>query len=674
MNNIGFGHQNKVKNEKWSGDTMVSHVLGMIEGYRKRKRHKRIVDKIIKQEEMIACVKSIRKENKEVVIFGAGTYGHQIYDILKCQGIETALFCDNNKGGSVDEKTGVRIVDVDELKRSGGDYLILLCVVDEDAYSAIEKQLKEEGFSSGHLCGMQEYIDILTVENLEMSVHDADYIVLIVNFIIASTTVFSCLYWHNGILWMLVLFLLRLMNNSADWVMKVFGGIELRTIIFQMHSPLKGTGRDIIKKYCSCIGKTNIELFVVNILYGLIKKVTPNTVGISIPIVLLILELLLLCRQSYKIGIPKYIRQMSSCSKLYEREYVAPDSVKITFPKKKKNLIYIYLESMEMTNVSMGTTMAGKVGDNLIPHLTEFASEHISFSNTENYGGAQQMPGTGWTMAGLLASTSGISHIFPVGGNDLGRNSKFLPKLVNLGDILKYNGYKNYFMCGSKASFAGRDLFFRTHGNYEIFDLKRARKEGVIPEKYNNGFWGMEDSKLYEYAKDKLMEISQNSQPFNFTMLTVDTHHPDGYICENCPHIYSQKYANVVSCADNQIYDFINWIQEQKWYNDTIVVITGDHLSMVADFYLNYSGVRTVYNCFINTRFVKTDIEEKNRDFWVADLFPSTIGALGADIEGNQLGLGVNLFSNRKTLAEKLGIEGLSTELDKNSIFYKKFI
>ena len=99
----------------------------------------------------------------------------------------------------------------------------------------------------------------------------------------------------------------------------------------------------------------------------------------------------------------------------------------------------------------------------------------------------------------------------------------------------------------------------------------------------------MEDIKLYEYAKDKLMEISQSSKPFNFTMLTVDTHHSDGYLCEKCPHIYSQKYANVISCADNQIYDFIHWIQEQKWYKDTVIVITGDHLSMVNNFYAKYS-------------------------------------------------------------------------------------
>lgn len=644
--------------------------------YKKRKRYEKIMKNIIRQEEMKACVNWIRKEKKEVVIFGAGTYGHQIYDILERQGIGIALFCDNKRGGSIDEITGVRIVDVDTLKKSGRDYLILLCVVNQEAYVSIEKQLRDAGILSGQIRGMREYIASLTVENLEIPTHKYDYIFFTAGFVIASAAFSACRHWHNGVLLLLVLFLIRLLKNSADWVMKVFGDIELRTIIYQLRSPLKGTGRGIIRKYFLCIGRTVLELFIVSMLYCLVKKAVPDLTAIFMLFVLLAVEMISLYRQSYKAGISEYISQMSKCSRIYEEEYVRPSSVKITFPGEKKNLIYIYLESMEMTNASVNIGGAEEAAINLIPHLTRLALENISFSNTTDYGGAQQMPGTGWTLAGILASTSGISFNLPVDGNAMEMYSKFLPKLESLGDILEKNGYRNYFMCGSDAGFAGKNLFFRTHGNYEIFDLIRAREDGTVSAKYHNGFWGMEDCRLYEYAKDKLTEISRDSQPFNFTMLTVDTHHTDGFLCEQCPHMYLQKYANVISCADKQIHGFLHWIQKQEWYKDTVVVITGDHLSMVNDFYLKYfgRGLRTVYNCFMNTRYDKTDVQEKSRDFWMADLFPSTLGALGAEIEGDQLGLGVNLFSHKRTLAEKMGIEKLSAELRKNSIFYKKFV
>ena len=660
-------------------DSLSAMDLNFINVYReqrkqnkKRKRYEKIIKGIIRQKEMISCAEWIRRENKKVVIFGAGTYGHQIYDILKRQGIDTALFCDNKKCGGIDKETGIRVVDVAALKEQNRNYLILLCVVDKKAYISIENQLKEAGFDSGQLRGMREYIDSLTVENLEIPDHSFDYSYFTLCFIIMGTAVAASLYWHGGLILLLYLFGALFLVNSTDWLMKIFGKIEFRTILFQLHSPPRGTGREIIKKYCLCIRETLIETTIVTMLYCLSGRMgVPQMNRMFVLFALLAMAMIFLHKGFYKIGMPEYIRQMSKRSKLYEEEYVTPDSVRITFPGKKKNLIYIYLESMEMTNAFMDI---GGEANNLIPHLTSLASEHISFSNKEDLGGAQQMPGTGWTMAGIMASTAGISYILPTGGNDNDKYYEFLPKLESLGDILGRNGYKNYFMCGSDAAFAGRDLYFRTHGDYEIFDLIQARKDGIIPEKYNNGFWGMEDSRLYGYAKCKLTEISQMCQPFNFTMLTVDTHHVDGYLCDKCPQKYPQKYANVISCADNQIYDFLKWVQEQQWYKDTVVVITGDHLSMVKEFYEKYSGVRAVYNCFMNTPFVKGEINENFRDFWMADFFPSTLGALGANIEGNQLGLGVNLFSSKKTLAEKMGIEKLSTELGKDSMFYKRFI
>ena len=52
------------------------------------------------------------------------------------------------------------------------------------------------------------------------------------------------------------------------------------------------------------------------------------------------------------------------------------------------------------------------------------------------------------------------------------------------------------------------------------------------------------------------------------------------------------------------------------------------------------------------------------------DLYPTTLGALGAKIEGNRLALGTNLFSDEKTLIEKYGLTYVNDELSKNSRFY----
>jgi phosphoglycerol transferase len=80
---------------------------------------------------------------------------------------------------------------------------------------------------------------------------------------------------------------------------------------------------------------------------------------------------------------------------------------------------------------------------------------------------------------------------------------------------------------------------------------------------------------------------------------------------------------------------------------------------------------RTVYNCFINSA-VETTPRMEDRIFTPMDIFPTVLSAMGYSIEGDRLGLGTNLFSDKKTLAEEKGFEWLDTELSKTSKYYEK--
>ena len=215
---------------------------------------------------------------------------------------------------------------------------------------------------------------------------------------------------------------------------------------------------------------------------------------------------------------------------------------------------------------------------------------------------------------------------------------------------------------------SGRKEYFEDHGNYEIMDYYWAIENGKISEDYYM-WWGYEDVKLYEFAKQELLEISQNNEPFNFTMLTADTHFFDGYVGDNCPIVFEEQYANAFYCTDMMINDFINWIKEQDFYQDTVIIITGDHLTMQNNFFENITTYdRVVYNTFINTGISK--VNSRNRKTSTMDLYPTTLAALGVEIPGNRLGLGTNLFSNKKTLLEELGSVIFNEELEKRSNFY----
>jgi phosphoglycerol transferase len=503
-------------------------------------------------------------------------------------------------------------------------------------------------------------------------------------------------YIVNAII-MIVLFVVILLCNSAQWLLDTFGKIDFSTVLYQLNSPLKGTGHEILYNYIlNALVVSIVEVIIVRVLWHIgytvfkhysicwkvklfdksfmlaVNKKKAKCLKLSFIGLVAALCTLALYRYADLVGIPKYIEKLNSASTLFEEEFVEPDSVEIKFPDNKKNLIYIYLESMEATYAS--TEVGGGKPINYIPNLTKLAGENISFSNDNDFGGISACSGTGWTMAALLASTTGVPYKLPVEGNSVGDYENILPGITSLGDILEDNGYANYFMCGSDADFGGRKDYFEQHGDYQIYDYYTAIDDGVIPEDYYE-FWGIEDKKLYQYAKDKLSEIAAKGDPFNFTMLTVDTHHINGYICSDCNEDeYEQPYANVIKCADKKINEFIDWIQEQSWYEDTVVVVVGDHNSMNNNFWddLPEDYIRTTYNCFINVDADMSNISTYNRSVYSMDLLPTVLGAMNVEIEGNRLGLGTNLFSGEETLAEKMGIDNFESEVGKYSNYYVK--
>ena len=79
-----------------------------------------------------------------------------------------------------------------------------------------------------------------------------------------------------------------------------------------------------------------------------------------------------------------------------------------------------------------------------------------------------------------------------------------------------------------------------------------------------------------------------------------------------------------------------------------------------------------VYNCFINSK-VTTD-QIKNRQFTHMDMYPTTLAAMGFNIEGNKLALGTNLFSELPTIIEKYGQDYINEEVQKSSEYLDKNI
>ena len=460
---------------------------------------------------------------------------------------------------------------------------------------------------------------------------------------------------------------------GVKWLVDCWAHLTMEEVIFHLRVPLGGASRESVMNFLLHYGTLMVLLLAVTVaLFVLLKRFRKTKwFYMTVPLVYAVLMILSVRSFDKKMGLFSYMRAQMIPSSFIEDNYADPGAVNLTFPEQKRNLIYIYLESMEVTY--MDTENGGAFSANVIPELTELAKEGECFAgNDGKVNGSIALYGSTWTMGSMFSQSVGLPlKIEGVDHNYMRFQSSFYPDVKGIGDILQDEGYYNELLIGSKATFGGRKLFFTEHGNYDIFDYTFAKRTGLIPEDYKV-WWGYEDEKLFEYAKTELTTLAKSEKPFNLTMLTVDTHYEDGYVCHNCGrvHDFGDQYSNVMACSSVQVSEFIDWIKEQDFYDNTTIVIAGDHPTMDKDFCENVEEGynRKAFLTIINSAAEPED-EDKYREYSTMDLFPTTLAAMGVEIPGNKLGLGVNLYSTEETLIEKYGIDYCNKEMERRSKF-----
>lgn len=482
------------------------------------------------------------------------------------------------------------------------------------------------------------------------------------------------LYWVGEILTVFIAGLSVLLALSVRWMFATWTNLSMDELVYHLTAPLDGTNTDMIWDYVRvCAVPTILVIFfLILILIAWRKKEKVHLFRGIINLVALVGIIVMLGYTWTELGVGDYLKDQNTESKFIEDEYVDPTDVEVVFPEEKRNLIYIFLESMETTYSDVDD--GGAFDENVIPELTEIAQTNEDFSGADpKLNGGYSLAGTTWTMGAMFAQTSGLPLNISISANDMDTQDSFFPGVTTLGDILSDAGYTQTLLIGSEAQFGGRKLYFQEHGNYEMEDYSYAIENGLIPSDYKV-WWGYEDQKLFEFAKEKLLQLSQGDEPFNLTMLTVDTHFEDGYVCEQCPTEYDTQYSNVMACSSRQVGEFLKWIQQQDFYENTTIVISGDHPTMDSDYCAeidqegNYD--RRVFTAYINAAAYAQDQQE--RTYSTFDNFPTTLAALGVQIDGDRLGLGTNLFSGTKTLLEEFGNSKVNAELKKKSEFIEK--
>ena len=176
----------------------------------------------------------------------------------------------------------------------------------------------------------------------------------------------------------IALFVLLLILRSSKWFLDNFSGVAFSTVVYQLFSPMKGTGADILREYCDCCLYPAIYLSILFLVffsgYDILLEKLILEFDIQIGKKAFCIKIgnkfrrfsecavlglsclgfgIIIWKQSVLMGIPEYIQDITNASQIFEEEYVDPEKVQITFPEKKRNLLFIYMESMEATYASV---------------------------------------------------------------------------------------------------------------------------------------------------------------------------------------------------------------------------------------------------------------------------------------------------------------------------------
>lgn len=239
--------------------------------------------------------------------------------------------------------------------------------------------------------------------------------------------------------------------------------------------------------------------------------------------------------------------------------------------KVQPNIVYIYAESFERTYFNQS------IFPGLIQNLRKWESRSINFTNVK------QVAGTGWTIAGMVASQCGIPLVTTgSNGNSMGAMDQFLPGATCLGELLNRAGYQLTYRGGADLNFAGKGKFYKTHGFTDVKGFHELKNE-LQDQSYRTG-WGLYDDTTFDIAYKDFLSLSEKKKPFGLFMLTLDTHHPEGHMPKRCENVRyedgSNPILNAVSCSDKLIGEFLDKIASSPYADDTLVVVASDHFAM----------------------------------------------------------------------------------------------
>ena len=212
-------------------------------------------------------------------------------------------------------------------------------------------------------------------------------------------------------MYVIVLFLLLAFFFVVVWLLTSWASLSYDEIIYHLKVPLEGANPGMVASavvwYALPAVLLTVGAIVMVVMLRKRERVRRIVIAVSLIVAMLLGGYGAFWLQHKTGFFGSLVGDMGNSdeSTFIEDHYVDPATVKLVFPEKKRNLIYIFLESMEITFADQKD--GGAFENNLIPELTELARDYEDFAGKAvSLNGAVSLPLVPYsTAASWLGST-----------------------------------------------------------------------------------------------------------------------------------------------------------------------------------------------------------------------------------------------------------------------------
>lgn len=229
------------------------------------------------------------------------------------------------------------------------------------------------------------------------------------------------------------------------------------------------------------------------------------------------------------------------------------------YPQQRRNVILVLIESLS----SYQSRLLSGLNDYL-PHIDAIAAEHMYFTDFRANGFT--------TDGGLIALFAGDPPVSSPGhgtaGGSIGFKGYFNPP-DSLPRAFGDAGYATAFLTAGTLEFARQGEWLRNIG----FQDTESGRHPFYDGQQRFGFDSVSDAALYARSLRRIDEFG--AKPYFMAVETVTTHPP----FEN-PDTGKHSEEEAFRYADRAFFDFYQALQARGFFENGILIVTGDHRTM----------------------------------------------------------------------------------------------